>query len=178
MEQGCFLGDCGVNFLAIGFSYTSQSTLSVLISNCCRENFTSLKNHRKTQPLVHNCYRQLNTEHLLSDMMKYYRLSVSRRDVKRMGKYSPSISVFPPECMLFRFRTVPMSVPELCHVPNPSCAMFRYRASSRKFFITKLIRLTPDSLWTSFLFCFVVVLLVLFLFFKILFCRRRVVFGD
>ena len=63
--------------------------------------------------LVHYRYHQLITEYIIIDMMQYYYLRVSRRDVRRIGKHSSSHSVF--------LSGVHGSYGcELCRVPIPS----------------------------------------------------------
>ena len=75
-----------VNILANGFLDTSQSILSFLISNFCRQNFTLFKNL-----LVRYGYRQLITEYLISDRMKLllFRSSLKRRGNNRQRLTQP-----------------------------------------------------------------------------------------
>ena len=73
----------------------------------------SSKSTGKCNLLAHYRYRQLIIEYLITDVMKYYRLRVSRRDVRRIGKHSSSHSVF--------LSGVHGSYGcELCRVPIPS----------------------------------------------------------
>ena len=64
--------------------------------------------------LVHYRYHQLITEYIIIDMMQYYYLRVSRRDVRRIGKLLVFLSPH-RECI---------------GRPIPSCAVFRSRSSS------------------------------------------------
>ena len=58
------------DFLARGFLYTSQSALSFLISNFCRQISLSWKTAGKGKQSVHYGYRQVINEYITSDMME------------------------------------------------------------------------------------------------------------
>ena len=63
--------------------------------------------------LVHFCYCRYVIKYLMHDMMKYHCLRVLRSRVRRIGKHSPSFSVF-------RTRVHGCSDAELCRVPIQS----------------------------------------------------------